>query len=181
MSVRPRLLPVLAALALGACASTGRARSFESPLGFRQDIAMEEVPEAPLHRTEVRFPVDRVAEELPAVYRYLGLEAPTEGGAEPYTYFTPSMRITGSLYEGEPNSDYIDCGADMQGERADVFQVEFAMATRLRPRDDGTTVVETRLEGRARDRFVNENPVFCRGTGRLEEEIGQLLRQGGVR
>lgn len=171
----------LLALVAAGCASSGPGgRSFEAPLGFRSDIPNEQRPEAPVHRTEVPHSRGQVAAQVREVYRYLGLEAPSAGDAEPFTYLTPAMRITGRLYEGERNSEYIDCGSALQGERADLFEVEFALATRLREEEDGGTLVETRLEGRAWDRYVNEAPVFCAGTGKLESQIGQLLRQGGV-
>lgn len=178
---RPILVPfLLFCLVVAACAGGSGSRSFENPLGLRQDASGELRTTAPMHRTEVSAAPEELAEKVPEIYRYLGLEAATAGTSDPLTFFTASMRITGQLYEGEPNSAYIDCGSAIQGERADLFDVEFALATRLRPRPDGGTVVETRLEGLARDRYVNEAPVRCGGTGKLEGEIAELLRRGGI-
>jgi len=177
---RPLLTCLALALVGTACASGGGApRSFENPLGLPQNISIEQRREAPVHRTEVSHAAQELASEVTGVYRYLGLEV-EESPRDPYLFFTPSMRITGQLYEGERNSAYLNCGSALQGERADVYEVEFALVTRLRPLEAGGTVVETRMEGRARDRFVNEVPVYCTGTGKLEAEIAELLRRGGV-
>jgi len=179
--MRPLLLASLAAALLGtACSSGGGApRSFDNPLGLPQNISIEQRREAPVHRVEVTHAAQELASEVPGVYRFLGLEV-EESPQDPYLFYTSNMRITGQLYEGERNSEYLNCGSALQGERADVYEVEFALVTRLRPLEGGGSIVETRLEGRARDRFVNEAPVYCTGTGKLEEQIAELLRRGGV-
>lgn len=171
--------PVLALL-LAACAggSTG-VRSFESPLGVSRDIPVENRREMPLHSSRIRGAPEALAEEVPAIYRYLGLDAAAASSGDPLTFFTPPMTISGLLYEGERNSDYIDCGSAMQGKRADLYEVRFALVTRLAA-DGEETLVQTRLEGLARDRYTNEAPVVCGGTGKLEGEIAELLRRGGV-
>ncbi len=175
------LLAAALALVLTACAgSTTGVRSFESPLGVARDIPVEDRREMPLHSSRMRGTPEALAAEVPAIYRYLGLEAAAASDADPLTFYTPPMTISGQLYEGERNSAYIDCGSAMQGERADVYEVRFALVTRLRAAGE-ETLVQTRLEGLARDRFTNETPVVCGGTGKLEGEIATLLRRGGVR
>jgi hypothetical protein len=150
-------------------------------MGISRDAGIEMQLQAPAHRSELPVPPEELVEEVPEAYRFVGLPVDGPRGDGPWLFFTPNMSLEKPLYEGERNSDYIDCGSAIQGERADLYSLEFVLATRLRAAPGGGTIVESRLEGRARDRFTNERPVFCSGTGKLEAEIAELLRRGGVR
>lgn len=135
---------------------------------FRSDAAPS--------RTVIGAPIDRLGELVPGVYQHLGLGAARATNTGEYLFITPNLRIEGELYAGERNSDYIDCGRGIHGLRADLYRVEFAMFTRLRPGPDGGTTVETLMGGVARAREMNSGTIHCRGTGKLETMIADLLR-----
>ena len=74
------------------------------------------------------------------------------------------------------NSVYFDCGMGLSGPRADMYQVTFAIVTRVTTHSANETLVETLVDGRARDRATSGSDVTCSGTGRLERAIADLPR-----
>ena len=164
MSFRRRAVLPFLALALGACASAGGVDVYTTY--FSGELAP--------HRTVLDVSPERVAEVLPDAYELMGL--PVEQSEDrPGLFLTPEMEIEGSLYEGERNSDYMDCGETAEGPRADGAAIRFALFTRLASHPDGGTAVETALGGFARDDATGED-VACHGTGKLESQIARVLR-----
>lgn len=171
----PLIVLIVPFLLAGCGGSTGgpkAARDLELPeryfVRFRAD--------ADPHRSTVPAPLAQVEEAIPFAYRQVGFPVGRAGGGD-NLFITPTLRIKSQLYEGERTSKYIDCGSGPGGPRADLYQVEFVLLTRLRPDGGERTIVETILDGRAKDRAVSAYPVACRGTGRLEGEIAELLRR----
>lgn len=171
------LIPLLTAV-LVACGASGPSGSSLGRLDSPELFSAFSRADVSAHRSEVAAPVDRVAAVLPGVYDYLGLPVDRVEDARPVLFATPDLRIRGQLYEGERNSDYIDCGeTGPGGERADLYEVEFVVMTRLRDDGQGGTIVETLLNGAARRPGVtDDSAVRCRGTGKLELQIATLLR-----
>lgn len=162
-----RLLPLGLAVAtvttVAACASGGGPAQLFAPY-FDGQVAP--------HRTEVPTSVDRVSALVPGAYELMGLPVSLDEELGEVTFVTPEMELAGALYQGEPNSDYIDCGMADQGPRADVFPVRFAVLTRVMPGPAGCSMVETVLCGFAKD---PAGEVACRGTGKLEGDISRVL------
>jgi hypothetical protein len=121
-------------------------------------------------------PVERVAELIPGVFERLGLPVAPASNTRTLTFITPTLKVSGRLYEGESNSDYFDCGRDIRGAQADFLELRFVVLAELRPADDGGTVLETRVDGNARNRYREGSRFPCSGTGKLERQIEALLR-----
>jgi hypothetical protein len=159
-----RLFPLGIAVVVAACASAGG--------GPAELFAPYLEGTLEPHRTEVMASVERVSAVLPEAYELMGLPVSLDEDLGENTWVTPELQIDGPLYQGEQNSDYIDCGMSDEGPRADVYSVEFAVLTRLIPGPSATTV-ETVLSGVAAD---PAGPVTCTGTGKLERDIARVLR-----
>jgi hypothetical protein len=131
--------------------------------------------EKPVRRV-LPAPVEAVWAALPNVFADLGYPGGPSARAEERVYLTPPMKVRGLLYQGEPNSVYLDCGRTPAGApTADVYPITFAILSRLRRQDNDSTLVEVLVDGTARDPAQWSNPVFCTGTGRLETILLQRL------
>jgi hypothetical protein len=166
----------LSALITG-CASSRSPESSQGPLETPDRFSILIRSDAPVFRTVLPVPLDQAWEMLPAVYRELGYPGAPASNTRDHVYITPNMAIRGRLYPGEHNSNYLDCGTTVTGARADMYEVHFVMITRLRAGKDGETVVETVVDGRARDRSVSGTVVPCTGAGKLEKAVADLLRR----
>lgn len=158
-------LPLLLTAGSVACASTGG--------GPAQMFAPYLEGSLAPHRSQVSASVERVSAVLPDAYELMGLPVAADETLGELTFVTPELEIDGPLYEGEMNSDYMDCGVGDDGVRADVYGVRFAVLTRLLPDPSGVTTVETILRGFAAD---PAGEVACHGTGKLEGDIARVLR-----
>ena len=129
---------------------------------------------APVRRV-VAAPLETVWDVLPNAFRDLGYSGGRSAREGERIFLTPSLTIKGRLYEGELNSDYLDCGRTAAGQfAADVYEVRFAILARLVPERDSTSV-EIVIDGTARDRTQSSNAVFCTGTGKIETALLQGL------
>ncbi|MEJ2501829.1 MAG: hypothetical protein P8177_00705 [Gemmatimonadota bacterium] len=136
----------------------------EIPLAVRDDFRGE--------RDRVAAGIERVREGVAVAYRDLGFGVdPKASNASQVA--TPFLRIQGQLYDGEPNSRYLSCGATAAGRpAADVHDdLRFRMVTLVTPAGGEATDIETRIEGEARPRGGTRAPVSCTGTGVLEHRV----------
>jgi len=169
-----RAVVVFSAVFTGACstaANSGAGGGLETPERFTTFFRGDAVP----HRTVVQAPIDVVWRALPQVYREFGYPGATASNTEERIFLTPHMQIRGRLYEGEANSKYIDCGIGMTGPRADTHDVHFAIVTRVRASSETETLVETLIDGTARDRSATGGSTLCKGTGLLEQAVVEAL------
>ena len=118
---------------------------------------------------------DQIVETLPEVYGRLGFPGGLASNRDELLFISPSARAEGRIYEDEPNSNYLDCGRGIAGPRADSYVLEFAIVTRIVPLEAGGTEIEVIVDGLARNRDHNLNNVPCRGTGKLEGQLADLL------
>lgn len=172
-SFRPVLALTLAG-GLANCTSSTATRRSQQPLETPDRFTIYFRDDAYAHATAVDAPVDEVWKVVPAVFRELGYPGAQASGAG-YVFITPNLQIRGRLYPEEPNSKYIDCGTGITGARADSYVVWFAIVTRVRPGAEGGSIVETAIDGNARDRAHSSNAVRCSGTGVLERAIGEMI------
>jgi len=91
-------------------------------------------------------------------------------------FISPSAQAIGRIYLEALDSEFLDCGVGLTGPIADTHMVQFAIVTRIHQNDTGGATIEVIVDGFARDRYHNMNPVPCRGTGKLEGEIAELLK-----
>lgn len=171
----PILLSTFLAAGVAACAGGSssirpvRERTLELPggqidMGMRDDFRGEQ--------EHVAAGVERVRTAVVAAYEELGfgVDAKASNASQ---VATPFLRIRGQLYDGEPNSRYLSCGATAAGRpAADVHDdLRFRLITFLAPASGESTDIETRVEGEARPRGGTQAPIACTGTGVLEHRI----------
>jgi hypothetical protein len=124
------------------------------------------------------LPVERAWELLSKAYQEVGFPATAARNVIERTLATPRLDVQGPIYPRELTSDYIDCGQSPAGaRRADTYAVTFVIITQVRAVDEGRSVVETFIDGRARDRVTATNSVSCKGTGKLERQITGHVRR----
>lgn len=119
---------------------------------------------------------DEIVEALPEVYRLLGFPGSLASSSDELLFISPSARAEGRIYEDERNSAYLDCGRGTTGPRADTYLLQFVVVTRVVPLEPEGSEIEVIMDGSANDRYNNVNAVPCRGTGKLEGQIADLLR-----
>lgn len=176
MTGNSRFVHVLSLSLLGACAgSPGATPSSSGSLHSPDDFVTYFRADALPHRGVVRAPVDAVWKALPAVFEDLGYPGAPAQNSRERVFITPNLQITGRLYEGESNSKYVDCGSGNAGPRADTYEVQFVIITRVSASSDTETLVETIIDGSARDRMVSGGSFRCTGTGTLEKAVVDLL------
>lgn len=121
-------------------------------------------------------PVDSVWRFVPQVFETLHFPGAPSVYQDQYVYLTPTLKVERRLYEGESNSLYLNCGFTTGGiPAADVYQVTFAIITRLSPQTDGKTEIDIVVDGTAQDLAVHRTAVRCDGTGRFEAIIFRRL------
>jgi hypothetical protein len=124
------------------------------------------------HRVEAM--IDEVWRVLPAVYQELGVPVGTVNTAT-RTLGNSDVTLNRTL-AGDRVSRYLNCGSGQTGQPlADQYRVQATLLTVLHPEADGTTRVETRLNGTAANRATSGNAIACGTTGRLEARIAQAL------
>ncbi len=163
----------LLAAALIACTSAGpRSEVRERILALPgAEYRLANRPDVPVLRQELDAHPERIAAVLPVALRELGF------GVDPKTsrdrqVATPFLRIERQLYDGEPNSRYLDCGETAAGRpAADMPDVKFRIVTRLDPAPDERTLVNVWVEGESWRPGTQEAPVPCAGTGELERRV----------
>lgn len=135
--------------------------------------------DAPFMQDTLAVTAEQAWAVLPAVYRELGLPgAAATNTPDARVFITPHMRIRGALFTGRRNSEFLDCGVGNTGiPRADTHSINFIVITRLRPLPGNRVVVESLLDGLAKEQSSQSTEVECGGTGKLEEYIATLVQQ----
>lgn len=174
----PRVCALVFAAAMAAgCAATPNNRPGE-PMKVPHRFMVTYREDAPYSRDTLRMSVEQVWATLPAVYQELGLPGTPASNTQERVFITPHVRIRGQLFTGNRNSSFLDCGVSTGGApRADTHAVTFMMMTRLRVVSEGITVVESMLDGTAREHVSSNTAAECAGTGRLEKHVVALIRQ----
>jgi len=134
------------------------------------------------YRTDVQgyhyaldYSAEAVVEALPGVYEHLGFPGGLASNQDDLLFISPTARAEGRIYPDERNSDYLDCGRGTSGPRADSYILEFVVVTRIVPIDPGGSEIDVIVDGFASDRYHNTNAVPCRGKGKLEGQVADLL------
>ena len=165
--------PIIAAAPACSGGSSGlhpvRGRTLEMPGGqvemaYRDDFRGEQ--------EHLSAPVEKVRWAVAEAYERMGFGVDPRA-SDATVVATPFLRIRGQLYDGEPNSRYLSCGATAAGRpAADLHDdLRFRLVTFLNATGPTETDVETRIEGEARPRAGTRAPVSCSGTGILEQRV----------
>ena len=164
---------LLAVCALANCAPGRRGRASTengcSPVWSRKDVS---------HFSGVLpTAADSVWRIVPIAFQSLHFPSARSVYPGDRVYLTPYLKIERRLYEGEPNSQYPNCGFTAVGEpAADVYRVTFAMIARLLPHSGGGTDVDIVIDGSAQNMVERQEPVRCTGTGKLEAIVFHILQ-----
>lgn len=174
--MRPILTFLSVSLLLGACVSR---RQAGDGMLLPDRFVVRYRDDAGVTRRDLAVPSPRVWDALPAVYKDLGFpSAAASSSSGELVRMTPEMTVQGQLYPGELTSTYLDCGMSMaRGQRADVFEVTFAIISRVVPVSDAVTRLEIIFDGRARDKTSAGSVVPCNSTGKMESLLLTYLNQ----
>lgn len=121
-------------------------------------------------------PVDQVWAVLPQIYEELGVPLAMHDAV--------GKRIGNSSFRarrigGKRLSQYLRCGGSgpTATPNADRYQVTMSLTTRLSDASEGGTAISTVVGATARPRDVGGSVVNCASTGRLEEQISEMVKE----
>lgn len=121
-------------------------------------------------------PVDQVWAVLPQIYEELGVPLAMHDAVR--------KRIGNSSFRarrigGKRLSQYLRCGGSgpTATPNADRYQVTMSLTTRLSDASEGGTAISTVVGATARPRDVGGSVVNCASTGRLEEQISEMVKE----
>lgn len=164
---------VAAVLFTVAVCGCGPPKRFDQDLQGREKVFAVWVRSDVSHvRRVIPASVDVVWQVLPSAFDSLRFPGAPSQYPDEHVYATPYLKVEHRLYEGEPNSLYLDCGHTVAAVPiADEHQVIFAIMARLTPQAGSGTEIDVVVDGTAQDMTERKNPVRCHGTGRLEEAL----------
>ena len=171
-----RHISVLLCAGLMGCAGSG-ARSVD-PLELPERFMVSYRGDIDMNRDTIASSLRGSIEALPGVFELVGLPIVPAGNTEVPTFITPQLEITGELFEGEDNADYLRCGTfNLSGDRSDSYVIRFSVIVQLLPVEGVGTEVSILIDGEAWDRFLQIPSQGCVGTGKLERDIQATLRR----
>ena len=177
----PRLVRVLPALALAACASGGASGSaapvettrtvITSASPTTSDIELVKDTRLAVHRTTAT--PERVWAALPAALADLGLTGGPQTG-QARTYLASVASIRRQLHK-VPLSRYLECGTTPSGAAgADTHLIRLQVTSIVEPEGQGARV-RTQVLARATSIEGAAGMIDCSTTGVLEARLGELL------
>jgi len=156
------------------CASAGGSGQVDGGKTYRVRYRPEEA--------KVTQHLDATASEtwsvLGAAFHDLGYKGGPSVSGDEHLYMTPTLRVTGRLYEGEWNSAYLDCGrTPAGGSAAESYELHFAVLVWVDADKPSGSTVRILVDGWGNDRAHATVDVPCGGTGRLEAGFLQAIQQ----
>jgi hypothetical protein len=175
--MRPTALASLALIATAACGGS-TAGAPETPPPTRATLrvgnaaAIEMYTQASLAARVIPVSADSVWTVLPEVFETLDV---------PVTHRVPSRQEMGNRgyvarrVEGKRMNTYVDCGTNLSGQLANLYEVTLSVVVRLSAADDGGAQVETTVDAYGKPRTTSGNQVHCQSRETLEQRIGDLV------
>lgn len=172
------LLPAMAAMGLAVicgCASAGGA---STQVRGEKTFRVRYRPEEAKITEHVDAPFSETWSVLGAAFQDLGYKGgPSASGAE-HLYMTPTLHVTGRLYEGERNSLYLDCGNAPDGRNvAESYDLYFAVLVWVDEDKPSGSMVRVLVDGWGNDRAHATTDARCSGTGKLETAFVQAIQR----
>ena len=182
--MRDLVLPALALLSLGACASgkqgTGGAPSPKRELTVVEKNTNGNVqyldwrPDVYSWTFAVAAPPAKAWSTLPAVYAQLGLTGGVLDG--PKMVFGATRARFRRQLAGQLHSKWLNCGEQLGLRNADNNTLLLNIMTAIVPAPEGGgSVVQTQITGLAQPESRTSNPVQCTSNGKLEAEIAAMV------
>ena len=178
-----RVAACAAAVGAAACASgtpaldgsTTRVRQSTHVLFEGGSITVEMQADDRVVETPLDVPPERAWAVLPAVYAALGL---------PVTTMVTDARLIGTQgaqapkrLGGAPLSRAVSCGVGAFGQdNVDHYEVTLLALSDVKPREGGS-LLRTLVRGSARAPGTSDAAVRCASRGRIEQRVGQLVRE----
>ena len=182
-------LPAIRALAVAALAATAGCASGTPGTG-------EESPPTPQQtRTVLRVggyaPVEIfnepgvgarvVAAEAEVVWSVLGgvyaqLDIPVEV-SNPRTMQIGNLGYSARRVGGDRMNTFVDCGSDLSGPLANLFEITLMVTTTLTSKGENGTEVLTVVDAWGKPRAVSGNPVHCQSRGVLELRVAREVAE----
>lgn len=168
---------VLPSLALVSCSSgTSRASVGSQPVAVQGAGSSLVTRDTYASSDAVEGSLSEVWAALPRVYEALEIPITLRNNAE---FLIGNRNLQVRSLDGERISHWIYCGRHPTTGRAlaDVYDVTMSVRTELRvsPAEEGMVLVESWVEGSARNRGASGNPVNCTTESELEPRIRDLL------
>lgn len=172
-------LPLMLALALGACASSGsttgdRTVEGRTTVGGAGFGSVQLYTEPGTGERNIRANVADVWAVLPGAYEQLGIPVgyTEEGRKELGNRGYRARRIDGARM-----SKYFRCGTSMTGALADEYNLTVTVRTRVTANADGGATILTTADAIGRPRATSGDPVRCESAGQLELRIAQVVAE----
>lgn len=170
----------LLVLAAGGCASSSGSSAGEAAAPTRQVLrvgnaaAIEMYTEAGRGESVVMAPSDDVWEVLPAVFEQL--EIPIDR-RDPRVPEMGNLGYQARRVEGRRMGNYIDCGTNLSGQLANLYEIQLSIVTKLADGPEGTTVVTTTVDAYGEPRSTSGNQVHCQSREVLERRVAELVAE----
>ncbi|MEJ2205378.1 MAG: hypothetical protein P8170_14870 [Gemmatimonadota bacterium] len=180
---RPAPGSALAALATGflvgvtaACASSPSSDPPDRAAPTRQvlrvgNASVEMYTQAGVGQSVVLAPTDKVWQVLPSVFEELEI---------PVTRLDPRVPEIGNpgywarRIEGRRMGNYLDCGTNLSGQLANLYEIRLSVVTTLSAGPEGSTVVTTTVDAYGKPRTTSGNQVHCQSREALEKRVAEL-------
>jgi hypothetical protein len=179
-----RLAPTLASglllIAAAACASSPGADTDERAAPTRQVLrvgstaAVEMYTEAGIGESVIMAPSEAVWEVLPAVFEQLEIPVNRRDVRVPEL---GNLGYQARRVEGRRMGNYIDCGTNLSGQLANLYEIQLSILTRLADGPEGTTVVTTTVDAYGEPRSTSGNQVHCQSREVLEKRVAELVAE----
>jgi hypothetical protein len=107
---------------------------------------------------------------------YAQLDIPVET-SDPRTMQIGNLGYSARRVGGDRMNTFVDCGSDLSGPLANLFEITLTVTTKLTSKGEDGTEVLTVVDAWGKPRAVSGNPVHCQSRGVLELRIAQEVAE----
>ena len=107
---------------------------------------------------------------------YTQLEIPVEQ-SDPRAMQLGTSGYSARRIEGDRMNTFFDCGTQLAGPTANLYQITLSVVTRLISKGPESTEIQTMVDAYARPRAVSGNPLHCQSRGVLEQRVGERIAE----
>ncbi len=134
--------------------------------------AVEMHTEAGVGQSVIMAPSDKVWQVLPSVFEQLEIPITRRDSRVPEI---GNLGYWARRVEGRRMGNFVDCGTNLSGQLANLYEIQLSIVTRLSDGPEGTTVVTTTVDAYGQPRTTSGNQVHCQSRETLEKRVAELL------